>query len=79
MLENEQADVNLTDKAKLREFLVEEIQEIERHKWIESEKAGHDLGHDAIMEWVLKYAKQYRESYIKRKKLELLNTQSISN
>ena len=26
--------------------------EAEKHKWIESEKAGHDLGEDAIRQWV---------------------------
>ena len=29
--------------------------EAERHKWIESEKAGHDLGEAAIRGWVKKH------------------------
>lgn len=28
-------------------------EEILRHKWIESEKAGHDIGYDkAVLDWV---------------------------
>jgi len=30
-------------------------QEAQRYKWIESEKAGHDLGEDAIRLWVKKH------------------------
>ncbi|MCB1126408.1 MAG: hypothetical protein KDM81_07930 [Verrucomicrobiae bacterium] len=36
-----------------REFQVE-LEEINRHKWIESEKAGHDIGFErALMDWVM--------------------------
>lgn len=48
---------------KFREFLVAEKQEMERHKWIESEKAGRDLGREAIYQWVKLYAKIFREKY----------------
>ena len=38
-----------------REFLREE--EILRHKWIESEKAGHDIGFErALLDWVMRHA-----------------------
>jgi hypothetical protein len=67
MSQNEQCTVDLTSKPQLREFLENERNEIERHKWIESEKAGRDLGYDAIMDWIRKYAKLYREEYINRK------------
>lgn len=30
----------------------EAIREADRHKWIESQKRGHDLGRQAIREWV---------------------------
>ncbi|VAX42739.1 hypothetical protein MNBD_PLANCTO02-3316 [hydrothermal vent metagenome] len=36
------------EKRKLHE---EAHQEAERHKWIESQKCGHDRGNDAIQEW----------------------------
>lgn len=38
-------------------------EEIARHKWIESEKANRDLGRDAALDWVLKYAAQWRAWY----------------
>lgn len=37
--------------------------EILRHKWIESEKASQDLGRDAALDWISKYAAQWREWY----------------
>lgn len=59
--------IDLTSRPQLKEFLDNEREEIERHKWIESEKAGRDLGYDAIVDWIRKYAKTYREEYITRK------------
>lgn len=53
-------------------FMADQCNEICIHKWIESEKAGHDLGQDAVRDWINKYAKQFREyaessgKYIKR-------------
>jgi hypothetical protein len=38
-------------------------QEIARHTWIESEKAGCDLGRSAALDWVLKYAASWRDWY----------------
>lgn len=38
-------------------------EEIARHKWIESEKAKRDLGREAALDWVLKYAAQWRAWY----------------
>jgi len=36
------------------------ISEINRHKWIESEKSGYDIGFEkASREWINNYAKQY--------------------
>lgn len=37
--------------------------EIARHTWIESEKADQDLGLDAKLDWVRRYAAQWREWY----------------
>ncbi|MBN1258022.1 MAG: response regulator [Planctomycetes bacterium] len=43
-------------KPKARERLFDEaIREAARHKWIESEKAGRDLGENAIREWHRNY------------------------
>jgi hypothetical protein len=38
-----------------------QIQEILKHKWIESEKAGKDLGNQAIFDWIRKYAADFRQ------------------
>jgi hypothetical protein len=42
-------------------YLALERSEILRHKWIESEKAGHDLGEDAIFDWVEKHATAFHQ------------------
>lgn len=44
-------------------YLADQRVEMEKHKWIESEKAGHDLGNTAVMDWIKKYAKRFREEY----------------
>lgn len=31
------------------------IDEMEKHKWIESEKAGYDLGGNVLIDWILHY------------------------
>ncbi len=37
-----------------------ELEEILRHKWLESEKAGYDIGFDfARVDWNLKYRSQW--------------------
>jgi hypothetical protein len=46
-----------------RNYLAEQRAEIERHKWIESEKAGHDLGRDAVLDWISKNAAAWRSWY----------------
>jgi hypothetical protein len=44
-----------------KEFLAER-QEILCHKWIESEKAGYDIGFErALIDWVVKYRSTWRE------------------
>jgi hypothetical protein len=47
----------------LNEYLKIQAQEIERHKWIESEKAGRDLGKDAVIDWIMKYADRFSDQY----------------
>lgn len=43
-----------------REFLAER-QEILRHKWIESEKAGYDIGFErALLDWIIKHRSGWR-------------------
>jgi len=43
-----------------REFLAER-EEILRHKWIESEKAGHDIGFErALLDWIVHHRSSWR-------------------
>jgi len=45
-----------------REFLAER-EEILRHKWIESEKAGYDIGFEkALLDWVMRHRGSWRSS-----------------
>lgn len=45
-----------------REFLAER-EEILRHKWIESEKAGHDIGFEkALLDWVMRHRGGWRQT-----------------
>jgi len=50
----------------MKDFLHDEIEEMLKHKYIESEKAHHDLGNDAITEWVCNYAAIFRKEWIKQ-------------
>ena len=45
-----------------REFQAER-EEILRHKWIESEKAGYDIGFErALTDWIIKHRGRWRKS-----------------
>ena len=50
------------------EMLAEEREEILRHKWIESEKAQRDLGSEAALDWIRRYAAQWRRWYERESK-----------
>jgi hypothetical protein len=48
------------DSLLYKEFVAER-DEILRHKWLESEKAGHDIGFEkALLDWVLRYRASWR-------------------
>jgi hypothetical protein len=48
-----------------KEFLAER-EEILRHKWIESEKLGHDIGFEkALLDWIVKHRSAWRERRLK--------------
>ena len=45
-----------------KEFQAER-EEILKHKWFESEKAGYDIGFErALTDWIIKYRAQWRKS-----------------
>ena len=46
-------------------YIFAQINEIEKYKWIESEKAHKDLGEEAVKDWIIKYSPNFRENWEK--------------
>lgn len=46
-----------------KDFLDAQIEEMQKHAWIESEKVGHDIGESARRDWVKRFAKKFREAW----------------
>lgn len=44
-------------------FMRDEVEEIEKYKWIRSEEEGRDMGEEACEEWVHRYAEKYRKEW----------------
>ena len=56
-------DESLKNSTLYQDFLAER-DEILKHKWIESEKAGYDIGFDwALTDWVVKHRTGWRRWY----------------
>ncbi|HXR03670.1 MAG TPA: DUF4032 domain-containing protein [Verrucomicrobiae bacterium] len=52
----------LKNSSLYREFQAER-EEILRHKWIESEKAGHDIGFEqALTDWIVRHRADWRKT-----------------
>jgi hypothetical protein len=52
----------LKNSSLYREFQAER-EEILRHKWIESEKVGHDIGFErALTDWIVKHRSKWRRA-----------------
>jgi hypothetical protein len=65
---SEKRDTNADSKSMVmnsalyREFLAER-EEILKHKWIESEKVGHDIGFErALLDWIVKHRSNWRRA-----------------
>ena len=53
-----------------KEFIAER-EEILKHKWIESEKAGKDIGFEkALLDWIVKYRSSWRNKRMKEARAE---------
>lgn len=51
----------VTNSILYKEFLAER-EEILRHKWLESEKAGQDIGFEkALLDWIVRFRSSWRE------------------
>jgi hypothetical protein len=57
----EESSQVLKNSVLYKEFLAER-EEILKHKWIESEKAGSDIGFEkALLDWIVKHRSNWRE------------------
>ncbi len=57
---------NMFQKSALYQEFLAEREEILRHKWIESEKAGRDIGFErALLDWIIKYRSGWRDVRVK--------------
>ena len=55
-------NTNLVKNSVLYKEFLAEREEILRHKWIESEKAGKDIGFEkALLDWIVKYRSAWRD------------------
>jgi hypothetical protein len=53
-----------------KEFLAER-EEILKHKWIESEKAGTDIGFEkALLDWIVRHRSNWRSKRMKEARTE---------
>lgn len=51
----------VTNSVLYKEFLAER-EEILRHKWLESEKVGHDIGFEkALLDWIVRFRSSWRD------------------
>ncbi len=63
--ESKEPDSFFKNSALYQEFLAER-EEILKHKWIESEKAGTDIGFEkALLDWIVKHRSAWRASRIR--------------
>jgi hypothetical protein len=62
MIQQLSEDLRIVKNSLLYKEFISEREEILRHKWIESEKAGQDIGFEkALLDWVIKYRSAWRK------------------
>jgi len=58
--------INLEETSLYKEFLAQR-EEIMKHKWYESERAGHDIGFArALIDWTMKFKNKWLQSRKKK-------------
>ncbi len=66
----EEADAHLVKNSVLYKEFLAEREEILKHKWIESEKAGSDIGFEkALLDWIVKHRSNWRERRMRENKV----------
>lgn len=67
-------DQELYDKSLYYRHVVDETNEINKHKWIESEAAGEDIGKDkARWSWISHHKNKWHSHWIKENLSDLEN------
>ncbi|MBT3482929.1 MAG: DUF4032 domain-containing protein [Opitutales bacterium] len=62
-MENEQTAADFLKSSTMYQEFLAEREEILRHKWLESEKAGKDVGFDrALIDWIRKHRSGWKAS-----------------
>jgi hypothetical protein len=71
MLSSEEDQAQFVKNSVLyKEFLAERA-EILKHKWIESEKAGKDIGFEkALLDWIVRHRSNWRDRRVKEARTE---------
>lgn len=66
----------------VNEYLLKDkkvLEEISRHQWIESEKAGRDIGFDrAAEEWLVKFSKEWMDYHLPKQKPAVPKAKSMA-
>ena len=69
---------SITDSQLLKDKDI--LNEINRHKWLASEKSGHDIGFEkAAREWINIYSKRYLSEHPGKSALLWIKSQPIYN
>ena len=60
MVSGSELSQSLSRSSIYQDFLAER-EEVLKHKWIESEKAGHDIGYErALVDWIMNHREKWR-------------------
>jgi|TARA_E500000318_G_C3391170_1_gene146036 hypothetical protein len=55
--------IDFKDTSTVYQYYKSELEQIQKHKWIESEKAGKDVGFSfALTDWIRYHRKAWRKS-----------------
>jgi len=65
-------EIAIARKSSLYKEFLAERDEIMKHKWIESEKAGYDIGFErALLDWI----RNHRDEWKSKREVELARTE----
>lgn len=65
-------EIAIASKSSLYKEFLAERDEIMKHKWIESEKAGFDIGFErALLDWI----RNHRDEWKSKREVELASTE----